>query len=747
MSLGESVGSLPVPVPVPVPAAPTGIALYEWTPATAELWWDDVAAEIFGADRPGEPPLETWRRRVHPDDVARVSAKFSGLDLGEEIFRVVLDGGETRHVLSRVTRVDRDDAGEPHKIAGVALDVTGARDQSMRVLALLDSISDGFCTVDADYRCTYLNRRAEELLGLPREQVVGRLLAEVFPHGVGTAFEDAYRRVMTDRVAETFEEYYPEPLNMWIEVRAQPSADGMMLYFRDAGGARHQRLERERLLAAERTAREEAERARADTERAMRLVAHQATHDALTGLVNRAEFARIAARHLETSATVPATAMFIDLDRFKLVNDSLGHAAGDGLLVGVAERLRGVLRRDDVLARLGGDEFVVLLVGSSEEETQRIAERVLAGLRDPLDVDGRSITTSASIGLAPAVPGTTVETLLRDADVALYRAKDAGRDAIAWFDRDAHDELVQRVTLEHDLRLALERGELRLDFQPMYDARTDRLVGVEALSRWRHPTLGEVSPGVFIPLAEDTGLMRALGAWVIDAACDQAVRWADIPDFTIWVNVSARQLDAPGLAASVLAGLDRARLGADRVGVEVTESVFSDERCALAELTALAEAGVRIAIDDFGTGHSSLARLYRFPIHVLKIDQSFVHDIETRRGLAAVRAVVQLTAALGLSTVAEGIETPRQLELVREAGCHVGSGYLLGRPAPPDALTPALLGKGTGTTGTEHGNGASPLAAEWGPTPGGDAPPGWLPWKLPPQLRDWPVNATGKPAV
>jgi diguanylate cyclase (GGDEF)-like protein/PAS domain S-box-containing protein len=585
-------------------------------------------------------------------------------------------------------------AGQDGSLTPIGLfpGVAESQESSLRVLAMLDSVSDGFCAVDSAFRCTYLNRRAEEILGLRREEMLDRHLWEVFPSGVGTVFDEAYTRVLRTGVPESFEAFYPEPLNIWIEVRAQPSADGLLLYFQDATARRAERLERERLLAAERTAREQAELARADTERALRLVAHQATHDALTGLVNRQEFARIAAASLAAPDAGPATAMLIDLDRFKLVNDSLGHAAGDALLVSVARRLRQVLPAEYPLARLGGDEFVVLLTGTGEEQAHTLAEQVLAGLREPLDVRGRSITTSASIGLASGTLGTTVETLLRDADVALYRAKDHGRDQVAWFDRTAHEQLMQRVSLENDLRAALERDELTLYFQPMYDATDDRLVGVEALSRWRHPSLGEVSPGLFIPLAEDTGLMRALGARVITMACEQAARWARIPDFTIWVNVSARQLDTPGLAAALLAELERAGVTADRIGVEVTESVFSDERSAVDELTRLAEAGVRIAIDDFGTGHSSLARLYRFPIDVLKIDQSFVHDIETNRGLAAVRAVVQLTEALGLSTVAEGIETPRQLELVREAGCHVGAGYLLGRPAPADELTPMLLG-------------------------------------------------------
>ncbi len=683
MSLGETVSE----PPMPVTGASAGIGLFEWAPASGELWWDETASQILAA-APDESPLETWHRRVHPDDAPRLLSAFIGFDLGEDVCRMVMDDGSTRRLLLRATHVVADAAGAPYKIGGVALDVSNTHDQSMRVLSMLDSISDGFVTLDQQFRCTFMNRRAEEILAMPRELVVGRHLWEVFPDGPGSEFDRVYRRVMRDRVPETLEAFYPEPLNMWIEVRAQPSAEGLTLYFQDATRPRAQRLERERLLAAERRAREDAERARADTERALELVAHQAAHDALTGLVNRSEFCRLAEQRLGDPACGSVTAMFIDLDRFKLVNDTLGHAAGDALLVEVAGRLGVVVEERDVLARLGGDEFVVLLMARSPAAAEAVAEQVLAALRHPLDVGGRSLTTSASIGLAKATPGATVETLLRDADVALYRAKDNGRDQAAWFDREAHEALVRRIGLEHDLRAAIDRDELQLSYQPMYDVATGRVVAVEALSRWAHLRLGPVPPGVFVPLAEDTGLMRALGAQVITSACRQAARWAAVPDFTVWVNVSARQLDVPGLADFMLGEIGRAGITPGRIGVEVTESVMSDERCALTELTRLAEAGVRIAIDDFGTGHSSLARLYRFPIDVLKIDRSFVHDIETDRGMAAVRAVVQLTEALGLSTVAEGIETPRQLELVREAGCQVGAGFLLGRPVTPDTVTP-----------------------------------------------------------
>ena len=675
----------------PAATGSDGIGLYEWDAVKAELSWDRTLASVFGAERSAEPPIEVWQRRVHPDDRERVRATFNRLTQSEEVYRIVLDDGSVRYVLSRATHVLTGTDGTPTGLAGVMLDVTALRDAGVQVTAMLESISDGFAALDREFRFTYANREAERVLGTPRREMLGRVVWDVFPAALGTKFEVAYRRAMTEGTSETVEEFYPEPLNAWFEVRAQPSKEGLVVYFQDVTARKRQEQERERLLAAERQARLDADRARAESERMTRLLAHQATHDSLTGLLNRSEFERLAQRHLATPQHSshqhdPITVLFLDLDRFKLVNDSLGHAAGDALLVQVAARLGRSLREQDVVARLGGDEFVVLLVGQTPIGAQDVAARLLAAVREPVLVSGRVVVPTASIGLAAGGEGSTVETLLRDADVALYRAKDAGRDRFAWFDARAHDELLQRLALESDLREALGRDGLRLEYQPVFALHPQQLVGVEALARWDHPTQGPVPPGVFVPLAEEAGLARPLGSLVLRMACTQAAAWLDVPEFRVWVNLSPAQLEQPGLADEVRLLLEQAGVAPDRLGVEVTESALADERCATVELTALARLGVAIAIDDFGTGYSSLARLNTLPLDVLKIDRSFVHDVERPSGLAAVNEIVQLAHALDITTIAEGIETPAQLELVRGAGSDAGVGYLLARPSRPEHL-------------------------------------------------------------
>ncbi|CAN5214887.1 hypothetical protein BH09ACT10_BH09ACT10_17570 [soil metagenome] len=651
-------------------ASRAGIGSYEFNVVTGELSWDATLAAIFEADLPGECPRDTWLRRVHPGLESNEPGPFCELRQDEAAYLALFDDGRVRHVLSRLTHVTTGPDGEQTCVTGVMLDVTELHLNGARLSAMLDSISDGFCALNRQFHYTYVNQPAEILLGMSAPELIGNSMWDVFPQVVGTNFEACYRRVMVERVAEAFEAYY-EPLGMWVEVRAQPSVEGMVIYFQNVSERRTQQAEYEQLRLEH---------------------AHQASHDSLTGLVNRSEFEQVAAERLAPGAT-SLSVLFLDLDRFKLVNDTLGHAVGDALLVEMGQRLRRTLRPGDVAARLGGDEFVVLLDGLDMAEAQLFAAQLLDEVRVPVQVGDYTLTTSASIGLAAASIETTVATLLRNADVAMYRAKDAGRDGIAWFDADAHEDLLARVALERDLREAIEDDSIRLHYQPIFDAQDRRLVGVEALARWTHPQHGEVPPSVFVPLAEEVGLIRQLGASLIMDGIKQAARWAHLPDFTVWVNVSGRQLDEPNIAQTILNALAEADVAPSRLGIEITESVLLHESCAAPELRALSEAGVSIAIDDFGTGYSSPARLIALPISILKIDRTFVANIETRGGRAAIDVIMQLARVLKLRTVAEGIETQRQLDLLVEAGADSVSGYFLGLPAPArDLLEKPLLG-------------------------------------------------------
>lgn len=664
-----------------------GIGVFEWNPVTEALQWDAALAAIFVADRAGETPFETWRRRTHPDDQARVLETFSKFKEAEDLYRLVFDDGTIRFVLSRATNVVTDTAGSPIQVAGVMIDVTTAQMAGAQVATMLESISEGFMAMNDEFRVSYVNASAETLLGLDRHAIVGKILWDLFPQGLGTQFEEAYRRVLRDRVSVSFEEYYPEPLSMWIQVNAQPASDGLVVYFQDVTSRRTRDDERDALLHAERRSRHQAELAQRD-------LAYAASHDSMTVLLNRGELTRQAQRRLENGERV--TVLFLDFDQFKVVNDSLGHAVGDALLVEAADRLRLSLRANDLCARLGGDEFVVLLseseVGHAATtverivEAEKVAERILRCMRDPVRIGDRSITRTISIGMASSADGTDFDTLLRDADVALYRAKDAGRDRHAWYDAEAHSEMLERIKIETDLRDALDASGLHVHYQPVYTLEGRRLVGVETLARWDHSQRGSVSPAVFISVAEEAGLIGPLSDAVLMLACAQAAAWSNIPEFRTWVNISPVQFQGAGLADIVLGYLAAAGVAPNRFGIEVTETALCDNSHAHSELSQLSEAGLAIAIDDFGTGHSSLTRLHTLPIDVLKIDQSFVRGLARPRGRAAVNAIVQLAHALGMETIAEGIETHAELDALQSLGSDCGSGYLLGRPGPAASM-------------------------------------------------------------
>jgi diguanylate cyclase (GGDEF)-like protein len=428
-------------------------------------------------------------------------------------------------------------------------------------------------------------------------------------------------------------------------------------------------------------------------------LAHQALHDGLTGLPNRTllmERVELAVARMERDRSCAAL-MFVDLDRFKLVNDTLGHHVGDQLLVEVARRLRASVRRVDLVARFGGDEFVVLVDSlPSAHELPILADQLLAVFEDPFSSDAGEHALSASIGVALLDGDATAHVLLANADTAMYRAKETGRNRWALYDDGMHAELLRRMQIEQELAVALESDQLVLRYQPVYDSRSGRMTGAEALVRWEHPTRGYLRPGDFLPVAEDSGQIVAIGAWVLTQACLQTRSWLDQglvdDEWTTWVNVSTRQLDRPGLEESVGAALGLARLPASALGLEITESAFiKDEQGAAALVRRLHGLGVRLALDDFGTGYSSMARLRSLPLDHLKIDGSFVAGVASNRAdQAIVTACVQLAHAMGMEPIGEGVESPEQLTVLADIGCHLTQGFWLAAPLSPAELRDLL---------------------------------------------------------
>ncbi len=419
-------------------------------------------------------------------------------------------------------------------------------------------------------------------------------------------------------------------------------------------------------------------------------LARQANHDSLTGLPNRnLLWDRIDRACVRTQRYGDFAAVaFLDLDNFKIVNDSLGHSVGDHLLRAVAARLESSLRAMDTVARLGGDEFVLVL--SDHKSAQSVSgelQRIVESFSQPFSVDDRDVFITASVGVALyPQDAKDPETLMKSAELAMYRAKESGRNAYRLYTADLQTRVTERLTLEGMLRRALERGELTLHYQPQVDLRTNRIFGCEALLRWNQPNLGMVGPAKFIPLAEETGLIVPIGAWVVRTACLQTRAWqnAGLPVITVAVNISARQFREANLLQLVAKILAETGLDPTQLELEVTESVIMhDAQHVIATLQAFRNMGVKLSVDDFGTGYSSLSYLKRFPVDRLKIDQSFVRDITADADDAAIaQAVITLGHTMNLRVIAEGVETPEQLAFLRTNQCDEMQGYLFGKPMP-----------------------------------------------------------------
>ena len=414
----------------------------------------------------------------------------------------------------------------------------------------------------------------------------------------------------------------------------------------------------------------------------------RAFHDALTGLPNRSMFLDALDRALKKAKRSEErfSVLFIDLDRFKVINDTLGHFAGDRLLQSVGERLREGVRESDLVARLGGDEFVILAEGhGGPEDVSPIAEKVLHRLERPFVIDGREVALTASIGISSYPDdGDDLDELVKNADIAMYQAKEEGRNAFRFYAPSINKLTLQRFDLEARLRGAIEREEFCLQYQPVVDLATGQLRNVEALIRWNDPKSGLVMPGEFIPIAEETGAILAIGRWVLERACSDMKAWdaAGVPGISVAVNVSARQVLHHSLVNEVFEALQQNGIAPERLELEITETMMMhDPAGAERALRTLKGLGVRLAVDDFGTGYSSLSLIRRFPFDSVKIDRSFVAGCpEDAESMAIVQAVSTLARLLGLAVIAEGVETSPQRLAVAAAGCPFAQGYLFSRP-------------------------------------------------------------------
>jgi diguanylate cyclase (GGDEF)-like protein/PAS domain S-box-containing protein len=550
-----------------------------------------------------------------------------------------------------------------------------------RLRALVRHSTDIVAVIDASSRIRWIAESVERVLGYESTTLTGRHLSDlVHPEDARRALHFVSQAVAGEsriareslRLLAASGDY--RHVELLAENRlADPLIDGVLLNLRDVS----QRLALEEQLR------------------------HQAFHDALTGLANRALFEdRLTqARARERRRGGRMAVMFVDLDDFKTVNDSLGHAVGDELLQAVAGRIQSALRPEDTAARLGGDEFAVLIEALEDDpEALHVAARIRSALEPPLAIGERILTVTASIGVACLHGGALDQDLLRDADVAMYAAKARGKGQIATFEPAMHARVLERLDLNADLELALDRGELALVYQPVVELDGGAIVGVEALLRWNHPRRGLIMPDRFIALAEAGGLIVPIGRWVLRSACEQLRRWQTAPpaaaDLQVFVNVSARQLADPAFPGDVRAAIEASGVVADRVTLEITEHLQADDsERMLSRLNELKRIGVRLAIDDFGTGYSSLSYLRSFPIDLLKIDRSFIADIsqdpETAR---LVRGIVDMGHALHLEIVTEGIERADQAALLRELRSDYGQGYHFSRPVDAAAIDGLLAG-------------------------------------------------------
>jgi diguanylate cyclase (GGDEF)-like protein/PAS domain S-box-containing protein len=663
-------------------------ALSTWQPGSDTSPVEEAVRALATTDVPGADRLQsltrTWAGSLASDDLEDLRAdnaeigraiavqhgvvdRNAGMILGGLLVLVSLGWAVWFRKLVRRHREVQRALTEKH-----VLDA-GER----RLLALVQNSTDLVAVLEADSTTSFVSPASASVLGLAPEQLIGsRFVDQLLPRDVpmfvrmlAASREGDQPVILRTRHADGRDLVLEGTLTNLV---TDPAVQGWVLTVRDVTD--RQALQQE--------------------------LSYQAFHDALTGLANRQLFGDRLTHALRSRdrATEPLSVLFLDLDDFKHVNDSLGHAVGDRLLVTVAERISAAIRQGDTAARLGGDEFAVLMENADAESAREVAERLLQALAVPVSVDDHQHSVRASIGLAQAMPGeATGDDTLRNADVAMYWAKDRGKGTIAVYEAGLHAEALDRLALRSELQRAIRENELVLHYQPTVDLTTQQITGFEALVRWNHPTRGLLPPLEFIPVAEQSGLIVPLGSWVLLDACqagaDMQSEWHQ-PSMA--VNISAQQLAKTDFVEEVVDALRRTGMPAERLVLEITESVLLDDMTnTITTLARLRDRGIRVAIDDFGTGYSSLSYLAQLPVDVLKIDKSFVDKVGGGYADASlVEAIIAMSHSMRLTTVAEGVEHSAQAAWLQDARCSLGQGYLWSRPVDL-ASARELLVRGT----------------------------------------------------
>jgi diguanylate cyclase (GGDEF)-like protein/PAS domain S-box-containing protein len=554
---------------------------------------------------------------------------------------------------------------------------TAQAEGEAKLAALVRNASDVIAVIDAESTISYVSPSSALVLGAVPEDLLASRFTDLlhpddinhFVHVVTTTSPDSEQQINVRVRRSGRDQIHAEGVVR--NLLGDPTVGGIVVTIRD--------VTERRMLEEQLT--------------------HQALHDSLTGLANRRLFADRLAHALERRGErmQPQAVLFVDLDDFKTVNDSLGHGAGDAVLAEIGSRIGDLLRAGDTVARVGGDEFAVLLEGATIEEAQDAADRLIEAISMPIGLETVTVQISASIGITLAVPGeVNAEEALRNADLAMYWAKESGKATKAVYESRLHTEALERLQLRADLQHALRSDELILHYQPEIDLQTGAIVGVEALIRWEHPTRGLLPPVNFVPMAEETRLITSLDRWVLKTACRTAAELQDDPRaITMSVNISVAYLDDPDLVSTVAEALRVNRLRPGQLVLEITESaVLGDFEAVAPRLAALREMGVLIAIDDFGTGYSSLAYLSHLDVDILKIDKSFVDRVTLDRQAAAVtEAIISIGQSLQLQTIAEGVEDPGQADWLRDSGCSIGQGFVWSRPLAIEALREVLVSR------------------------------------------------------